>query len=69
MTQAWEPVPWRGPVQTRRLDEETPVHDHSWWVETATRRVFRKACAACALEAAARARKEREAKPPLVVNG
>ena len=69
MTQAREPVPWRGPVRAHKIDDETPAHDHSWWVETATRRVFRKACPACAIEAAARARKEREAETPLVVNG
>lgn len=69
MTQAWELVPWRGPAPVREPEDETPSHDHSWWVETATRRVFRKTCAACALETAARARKERDAEPPHVVNG
>lgn len=34
------------------INPDRLVHDHGWIVETATRRVVRRRCAACAIEAA-----------------
>lgn len=35
-----------------RINSDRLVHDHGWMVETATRRVVRRRCPACAVEAA-----------------
>lgn len=35
-----------------RINPDRLVHDHGWMVETATRRVVRRRCPACAVEAA-----------------
>ena len=60
MTQSWERATWSGLARVREADD-APAHEHGWIVEIATRRVIRRRCPACVLEAAEAVRLEREA--------
>jgi hypothetical protein len=60
MMQSWERAAWSGLARVREADD-VPPHDHGWIVEIATRRVIRRRCPACVLEAAEALRLEHQA--------
>ena len=57
--QSWERAAGVGPAHARQADE--PLHDHGWIVDVVTRRVVRRCCPACKIEAAEALRLERMA--------